>query len=811
MGDAAREGVALRQTRIAWGGGIDLARPMLLGLLLLVAALGGTAQGGAPATNSPYPAPTFTPPAGHPRVYFRADDLPRLRAHARKAQNALAWAQFLENLEAGTDGVLDPPKKAGGGNMDSGVLSIIASYAYDYALRGNETHGRRAIEALHNYIRTVRYPSRDYNNTGQTVYTIGIVYDWCYPLLTDADKRALYEAAIDTASKMEIGWPPVRQGNVTGHGPEGQIFRDLLAVGVAMYDEHPEIYDIAAGRFFAHMVEPKLFMYPAHTHHQGSHYTNYRAQWEMFATLTFARMGLPEVFGPDQRYLMYRSLYARQGDGQLLREGDTHSNNRPAGEYYAYPFRTLMLAANYFDDPYLKMEAMRQRPGFEPMRPRGNQAMDCVELLIFNNPDLEPRPLTELPLTHYFPSPKGAMIARTGWEDGVGSPAAVVEMKINEWYFANHMHLDAGSFQIYYRGLLASDSGYYQAGDKSKDPSNTGATGYGSLHDINYHKRSVAHNVIIVHDPDERFVTERWAKLPIANDGGQRMPNRWREPAEHEEFLDPDNGYRIGTVLARAFGPDPDRPDYTYLKGDLTHAYSAKIRSYQRSFAFFNLDDAETPGVLVVFDRVVASSHAFRKAWLLHGLEEPDIADSRTVFKDTRLGYTGKLTVDTLLPTPDDVTITPIGGPGRQFWVDGTNYPAIPREGGVNEGGGWRIEVSPNTERASDYFLHVLQIGNHTPDTPALPAQRLETPTHVGARVGAHAVYFAKSSGRSGDPIEFQLDGAVQVLVADLKPGVWTLERDGHDPESIIVSEAEGVAYIAAGRGTHRLVRTAAP
>ena len=73
----------------------------------------------------------------------------------------------------------------------------------------------------------------------------------------------------------------------------------------------------------------------------------------------------------------------------------------------------------------------------------------------------------------------------------------------------------------------------------------------------------------------------------------------------------------------------------------------------------------------MVFDRVVSADPAFRKAWLLHGLERPTINGSQTIFKDTRAGYTGKLTVDTLLPKPDDLDITAVGGAGRENWVDG--------------------------------------------------------------------------------------------------------------------------------------------
>ena len=776
--------------------------------LLFVVCLGllGTAKA---AQDTSYPPPPFLPPKGHPRVYFTAKDIPRLLENTSKKQNTNAWQSFLNNLSVGTDGLLSEPVNVEDGNMSSPVLSIIESYAFDYALRGNVEHGKKAVTAMRNYIHTVVYPTKDYNNTGQTVFTIGVVYDWCYPLLSREDQQALTQAALDTAARMEIGWPPVKEGNVVGHGPEGQLLRDIMCAAIAMYDEKPEMYQLAAGRFFSRMVENKRFVYPAHMHHQGSHYANYRFQWEMLATWIFDRMGLPQVFGPDQHYLMYWTLYARRADGQLLRDGDTHINNRPPGEYYTEPSRPLFLAANYFNDPYLKMEAMRERPLLAPSVPRGNQALDCVELLIFNNPDLKPRPLAELPLTKYFPSPKGGMIARTGWQDGLASSSVVAEMKINEWYFGNHQHLDAGTFQLYYRGVLANDSGYYQALINEKaTPANNGSSGYGSLYDINYNKRSIAHNVITVYNPQERFESRRWKNTPMANDGGQRMPNHWDEPQEHSALINPANGYRIAEVLGHGFGPDARQPDYTYMKGDLTKAYSEKIKAYERSFVFLNLKQASHPAALVVFDRVVSSDKHFRKAWLLHGLEEPSITGNRTIFKDTRPGYTGKLTVDTLLPIAADTKISRIGGPNQENWVDGVSYKALTVPDGCNEGGGWRIEVSPKTARETDCFLHVLQVGNHTPDTPALPVITIETDTLAGLRLANRVVIFAKARNRSGAAVSFSFDGndECEILVADLQSGTWMVEHDGKPAGNTTVSADEGMAFFRGEAGQYRLV-----
>jgi len=754
-----------------------------------------------------YPAPPFLPPATHPRVYFTASDLTQLRANSTKEQNATAWKAHLENLKSASNGTLKP-SAPGKLNADSAILSVIESNAYDYVLRANAEAGRKAITQLQNYIRTLVLPASDYNNAGQAIFTIGAVYDWCYPLLTASGRQGFYQALLSLAPHLEVGWPPVKQGNVVGHGPEGQLMRDLMSAAIAMYDEHPELYRAVAGRFFSGMVENKKFMYASHMHPQGSHYANYRGQWEMLTTWIFSRMGLPQVFGPDQRYLMFWALYARRPDGQMLRDGDTHINNNTPGTYYSEPARPMLLSANYFHDPYLKTEALRELPDLAPTRPYRNQGINPVEILVFNDPGLAPRPLDELPLTHYYPYPKGAMIARTGWQEGIQSAAAVVEMKINEWFFTNHEHLDAGAFQIYYHGALATDSGYYQAAINNTETSeNSGSSGYASAHDYNYNKRSIAHNTISVFDPNERFETKRWKNQPLANDGGQRLPNGWNEPQEHAQFLDPANGYHIAQILGHGFGPDPRQPDYSYLKGDLTKAYSAKIKAYERSMVFLNLKQAGHPGALLVFDRVVSSKAQFRKAWLLHGLEQPQISGNRTVFKDTRKGYTGKLTVDTLLPEANDTAITAVGGPGKEFFVDGVNWNALLRPNGNNEGGGWRIEVSPKTARESDFFLNVLQLGDHTPDVPALPVERIDCGTHVGLRLAGRVVLFGKARERQAGPVSFTVAGTgnTKILVEGLAAGRWSIERAGRPAVTVTVSAEDGIAYFEGDAGAYRL------
>ena len=399
------------------------------------------------------------------------------------------------------------------------------------------------------------------------------------------------------------------------------------------------------------------------------------------------------------------------------------------------------------------------------------------------------------------------MVARTGWEDGFDSPAVVADMKINEYWFANHQHLDAGSFQIYYKGALANDTGYYQAYRTStSDKSNNGNTDYGSAHFSNYHRRTIAHNAMLVYDPNEPATNFGGG----VNDGGQRMPNNGSETKTLSDLLDPAKGYKVGEILGHEFGPDPIEPNYSYLKGDIADAYSDKVKNYERSFMFLNLKDDDHPAAILVFDRVISSNKDFQKMWLCHGLSEPTVSGNRTVFTDTRESkgdkYNGKLTIDTLLPAADNTVINTVGGTGKEHWVFGTNYEGRPLPGGTNEGGGWRVEISPKTASEQDYFLNVLQVGD-ADGAEALPVTLIETDKVAGAVVADRVVVFGKDRDRTKDDVTFSFtgDGTFEITAADLQAGTWTVKKDGADLCEAIVTEDGGVAVFTGDAGSYTL------
>lgn len=753
--------------------------------------------------------PAFKPIAEHPRIYFTKEDIPKIIENAKKPQNAEQWQKHLSNLENQSDGKL--PAATSTNNFDSTLLEIIESRAFEYALHGEEEVGRLAVSSMIEFGSTM---SKDgalyhgyYSYAGEAMHKMAEVYDWCHPLLTAEEKEIFHKMFLILAQGTEMGWPPDDQDLLGGHGGETQLLRDMLAVGIAMYDEYPYIYNNTAGRFFDEAVDFRKFMYNSHFHIEGDHYFQVRYGAEIASTLLLDAIGYPKVFGLEQQYVPYWQIYARRPDGSTLRSGDSMHDSYPTGQYYNSYYEPMFLTANYFKDPYLKREAMRENIGLKPSTPYANQSLSTVEFLIFNDPDLEDRSLQELPLSKYFPSPQGGMIARTGWEDGIKSPAVVAEMKMSEFWMPSHAHLDAGSFQIYYKGPLANDTGYYATNvGTGSNTDNGGRTYFGSVHFFNYYRRTIAHNCMLIYDPNEKIVSANNYGVTPINDGGQRYYGDTL-PATYEEFQDNYEGQiKMAETLAHEYGIDPIEPNYTYLKGDLSYAYSDKISGYERSFMFLNLKNEAHPAAILVFDRVESSSPEFKKTWLLHGTDEPQINGTQSVLTNTREGYNGKLTVDTLLPEKPE--ITKVGGEGKDFWVNGTNWNGLPSANGANEStNAWRIEVSPSEKKTEDYFLNVLQVSDALPVSEPLAVSKIEAETHIGAKIADRVVLFGKQKERVSSDISFAFegDGTFEITVADLQKGIWQVNRNGAKLCDSIVTEEGGIAVINADAGSYEL------
>ena len=434
---------------------------------------------------------------------------------------------------------------------------------------------------------------------------------------------------------------------------------------------------------------------------------------------------------------------------------------------------------------------------YEYLKRTNIDSRDVFFEFLWRDTDLGKKKPDDLPLTRYFGAPFGWMIARTGWDVN----SVIAEMKINEYNFLNHQHHDAGSFQIYYKGPLGLDSGMYQGS----------SGGYNSPHNKNYFKRTIAHNSLLIYDPNEKFETYGYGgsdKTKFAtNDGGQRLPGKeWSPPRDLNVLLNED--YKTGEILAHGVGSNSQTPDYSYLKGDISDAYSDKVKEVKRSFTFLNLDNKKTPAVFIVFDKIVSNDASFKKFWLLHSIEEPTVDGNEFIIERTKNGDTGKLHATTLLPAVDDLQLTTIGGPGKEFWVFGENYQNVPikRPDIANERGAWRVEVSPKIAKETDYFLNVIQVTD-TKNKNQLEVIKIESKKVIGIQIADRVVIYSNNFSVLAEEFSFEIKGksTYKVLLTDLKEGVWKVFKNGKQVESVKVNAESGTLYFVGEKGNYSI------
>jgi len=281
----------------------------------------------------------------------------------------------------------------------------------------------------------------------------------------------------------------------------------------------------------------------------------------------------------------------------------------------------------------------------------------------------------------------------------------------------NHQHYDEGHFTIYHKGFLALDSG---TRGNQKD-----------FHLRHYYAQTVAHNCLLIHLPDE----------PLADYWGEKY-----EGPEGQTNYGGMNRYVGGVV--RAYETNEH---YTYVASDLTPCYrDRKCELVLRQFVFL------MPDIFVVCDRVVSTRPEYAKAWLLHTQNEPELTGKQFRADEG----SGRLFCRTLYPR--DGVLTTIGGPGKEFWANGTNWElhdAVKerdREQRETTGrgmllGAWRVEVRPGEPRAEDLFLHLVQVADQDQDA-MIETQLVETEHSIGVRMETDGRTAEFCFGRAGGP-----------------------------------------------------------
>ena len=756
-------------------------------------ALGARGARRAPAEGADTRADRVVP-RGHPRLLATPAELPALRARFAAPRNE-PLAEWLRRVAASdVDGTLSD------GQPDETKSFVFFAKAILYGLEDDEAVGRAAVDMAFDYFESLEatyaehglFASRKINSA---LRHAAFVYDWCHDLFRSADERRRFVSeALRVATHTEYGWPLTERAEyfVGSHYCE-ETHPTMLALGIAIYDEDPSVFDVVAPHLTDRFAPVRNFVYAGHRHHQGSGYGGSRFVWEVYSALFASRLDAPAPYVADQGQVPYYDLYTRMPDGYPLVEGDDWLYRFPP--WRVGPFVPLAMAVMQ-QDGYLLDLANRYDKG----------GGDRITRFLISDEDLEAKPIEELPLSRYFGSPFGTLVARTGWdfEGGPESAVAAARMSVKEYFFGNHDHLDAGHFSLYYKGSLAIDSGTYGGGD------------YGGPHHRNYNQRSVAHNTILVLDPDEPRMRAYRGGPELARDGGQMWV--YGRPGSPVDLPRLRQRYKRGTILAHGIGPEAVAPRFSYLKGDIAGAYAApapyppKVERALRSFVFIDLAHEDHPAALVVYDVVRAAEARFQKRWLLHGVAEPRVAGGVTTWLRTDHGFNGKLVHQVLLPEGGNRVITKVGGPGKEFWVDGENYPVSPADLS-REAGAWRIELSPIAPAVEDRFLNVMQVADASragePGPDPLPVTRIDEAPVVGVAIAESVVLFSQSGDLIDASFTFRAPvgsgPSLDLLVTDLAPGGWRVTGPDGRVSMRKIDAAAKSCWLSGPAGAYRL------
>ena len=733
--------------------------------------------------TSPFAPPPIYPTKGtHPRVMVSSHNIDRIKENLTKPQNRSAYESYLRYCDKQMTG------KYSGSTFE--LLTSIEAKAFRYLLTRDELYGYQAIYNVKNAILTAEHIEIDpYRAYGLTMYVAACVYDWCYDLLTDTDKDQLVRGTVNLLGKrMEVGCPPKKEGAIAHHTVECQILRSYYSLAIAVYDEHPEIYEYVAGRLYHDIVPAQNFMLASEKHWEGAYYAPFRycnlldAQ---FLTLGMTR-GEVGMFDSRNLHVVANTFMDFTLPGLTYDRIHVFEMGDVAASSFEDYFSSSFFASSLFSDPALKgfsFKCYNDKCNFDALM--NNTYISAVRYLILNDPDLEPTdPFEGRPLVKMTKFPGSAVFARSAWND---ADAYAVYMTMPEFFSASHSHAEAGSFQIYYKGMLASDSGYY--------------TTHGLGHHAAYTRQTISSNSLLIYNPG-LCVSGGWHDHVYS--GGQsliRDITRVIAPYTLESAMECESMNQV-TIIGKAYDADKGYK-YSYIAGDMTRAYDKEtVSEVTRHMISLDTDDAQMPMVFVTFDRITALSPYFKKTFLLHSTSAPTVRDDGfVIITNTKEDNSGKLVAQSLIT---DMRCEVFGnGNGEEYTINETVFK--PKRYTPDEAD-YRIELSPVSPSATDHLLTVMYVTDAKNDSSPIKATEIETEDLVGAVILGRAVLFAKNENKLKKELSFSLNKNATCYVMGLADGEWCVkESDGSD-RIITVKGGEGVLTFDACGGNVKIL-----
>jgi hypothetical protein len=592
------------------------------------------------------------------------------------------------------------------------------------------------------------------SNNGRTMEQLAVVRDWCDPVLTPTQARAL-EAKITSFADWYLANGP---GDVF-HDDMPNVWNAIALAGLALkgtpQDAKASEYLAAADAQWRNVLFP-AYAYVGDWWHEGMVYVQpslgsmvtYALNWSTATDeniFDYAKTQASDLFGG---YLTFHA-YAMRPDYNYFYFGDTTDNKQSIELFSRQLIDMLTEGTGSTLGQALSIEiGQNSRPGYD------YSGADAMFLALFYDAtkDASATPRSTLPLARWHSkAANDVAILRSGW----GMTDTAIMITCGD-YLGPHQHDETGSFQIFANGKeMTGSTGYYDNFD--------------STHWDNYYSQHSVHaNTIAVYEPTELFpdTLSISDSTKNVNDGGQRTLRRDKNgtgyPAKdlptYRAYKTSGPYYETGNLQTFE-----QTSCHQYVACDVTAAYdstvtttngnTAKVNEVSRQFVFF------PPDHFVVFDRVESTSASYEKRFLVNAI------GNVTPMGSTDYVLTnGPATMNGRVLLPASVSMNVI----TNFTVAGTAYP--PTVTG-NESGGTRLEIVPKQAQRRDYFLNVLDAKANT-STVREDANTATVSIADGANT--YTLTFSKTGALGGHVRVASTGGAIvcdQDLGANAQPG----------------------------------------
>jgi len=326
---------------------------------------------------------------------------------------------------------------------------------------------------------------------------------------------------------------------------------------------------------------------------------------------------------------------------------------------------------------------------------------------VHNNPDVKPRPLSDLGRTAVFSPNLHGIVA---WRDRWDTDATIIHVRAGEGV-DTHSTWDQGKFIIYRQRPLAHKNGDY----------------IGFMSPVHrYYKSPWSANCVVFTGTPEAVEKADRQQKPFITNPSARFPefrysshNPWwpRGLFSYEawqalrknstEWAESGRLYATLKPMGRLLEHETN-DTFARCRIDLDHVRRKRdggvwtLWEWERELVFLGYK------YLVVLDRVKPDPQ-FEHRWTLHTIHEPKV-DGDLVIADNG---PARLFCKTLLPA--NATLTKVGGPGRECDLNGANMrpkgwtsETFKKMGPGTHMGAWRLDVRPPAQTGERTYLHVL-------------------------------------------------------------------------------------------------------